>query len=667
MQDLLAGLNPQQQEAVLEIEKPVLILAGAGSGKTRVITHKIAYLISKGYYPSNILALTFTKKAAMEMRERVIKLLGEKLPSARFNIGTFHAFGARILRQYANFVDLSPSFTIYDELDQLNLLKSIIKSGNFPVNLQASLAGSIIKKNKLAGVSPQEFLKYSVKDQFDEYIYRIYKEYQKRLRALNAVDFTDLLLKTLELLKTNKSIRQSLANRFRYILVDEYQDTNPPQYEIVYLLAKDHRKISVVGDEDQSIYSWRGATVENIERFRRDFPEHKLIKLERNYRSTQNILNAANTVISKNPNRIPKKLWTDKQTNIPIKMVAAMDPQAQARYIVSEISKHYKDDLAEVAVLYRMNHESRIIEEVFLKYGIPYKLVGGVRFYERMEVKDMLAYLKFIANPKDQVSLLRIINTPHRGVGPKALELLRQGAKAVQLGLGEFVYFASMLYEDTLREEALGLLSPQMVEKIEEQLQVLKKYSRLFNDFAQLLKVRFSKDASPEVLIQTIFSKLGYKAWLEKISSDKEETEARIQNVLELQGLARNKGYSGQEGILKFLEEIALMEEAADLEEAKGGNKVTLMTIHSAKGLEFKTVFIVDVVEGFIPHQRAYDNPQQLQEERRLFYVAITRAKENLYIIYPQRVPYRGMWVDATPSTFLEDIPRNVVEFEVAE
>ena len=664
MTTLLDDLNPQQKEAVKEIKRPVLVLAGAGAGKTRVITYKIAYLITEGFDPKNILGLTFTKKAANEMKERVATLLGKPYGSLPLFLGTFHAFGASILRRYARYVGLEPTFTIYDEQDQLNLIKTLIKTVDMGVSVQPSVVAHYIKRAKLSLMSPDDFLKQSQQDRFDEFIYEIYKRYQRRLLSLNAVDFADLLTKTLELLKSHEPVRETLSNRYKYILVDEYQDTNPPQYEIIYLLAKDHRNICVVGDEDQSIYSFRGATVENIAKFCRDFPEHRLVKLERNYRSTQIILDAANEVISKNPNRIPKKLWTDRDENIPIKLVATSDATLQALYIIKEITSKFKDRLNEVAVLYRMNYESRIIEEAFLKYGIPYRLIGGVRFYERMEIKDMLAYLKFIANPKDEVSLLRIINVPTRGIGPKALEKLRELAKKVRLDFAPFVYAASLLAID--EKEAQRFLGDSLFKRLKDVSSQLERFSNLFEDLATLIVVSQAQDSTPSQLIQTILSDLRYNRWLEKISSDDEEVQSRKQNVYELINLAKHKPYKGLSGLNQFLEEIALIEEASELEEeSKVSKKVTLMTMHSAKGLEFETVFIVDAVEGVIPHQKSVESPLQLQEERRLFYVAITRTKRYLYILYPQKMTYLGNIVETIPSRFLNDIPAHLVEYEV--
>ncbi len=663
--DFLNNLNDPQKEAVLEIERPVLILAGAGSGKTRVITYKIAYLVYRGYKPDSILGLTFTKKAANEMRERAARLLGQQVQDFNIFLGTFHSFGARVLRKFASAVDLSHNFTIYDEQDQLNLIKTIVKEKNIDNMLQPGLVASLIKKAKLAGISYQEYLNHTAQDRFDEAIYEVYKEYSRRLRSLNAVDFADLLLLTKRLLEQNPSIREHLVNKYSYILVDEYQDTNPLQYSIVYMLSKDRQKISVVGDEDQSIYSWRGATVENIKRFQRDFPQHRLIKLEQNYRSTQIILDAANKVISKNPNRIPKNLWSANKEAIPIKLVAVEDVHKQAQFIVKEISSKFRNNLGNVAVLYRMNHESRLIEEYFLKFGIPYRLVGGVRFYERMEIKDMLAYLKFMANPSDEVSLLRIINVPTRGIGPKAIEKLRELATHSQLSFAEFIYYVSLLSIDKDKKVISKLLGEEVIKRLQDIYDNNAKFKKFWQSFGGMIMLSHSNNVTPSEIIQYVLSSLNYDKWLDKISSDEEERESRRQNIYELVSLTKSKPYKGHTGLVAFLEEIALLEDTSSLEDASDTNKVSLMTIHSAKGLEFETVFIIDALEGVLPHQRSIESPQQLQEERRLFYVAITRAKRYLYIIYPQRFMYMGTFLEADPSRFLNDMPSHAVEYEI--
>jgi len=673
MNSILDGLNEQQKQAVVQIQRPLLVLAGAGSGKTRVITHKIAYLIEQGYNPQEILALTFTKKAANEMKERVINLLSTKYENMPAFIGTFHSFGARILRQYSNTIGLDPHFSIYDEQDQLNLVKSIVKSLNPKLQLTPGIIHNHIKKNKTAGLSPKEFWDQSSQDPIDELIYTVYNIYQRTLKAHNAVDFTDLLTKLLQLLKEHEHVRQTLSNRFKYVLVDEYQDTNPPQYKIIYLLTKDHRKICVVGDEDQSIYSWRGATIENIRKFQQDFPEHELIKLEQNYRSTQIILNAANTVISKNPNRIDKNLWSKDQRNIPIKLVTTNDQREQALFIVSQL-KLFKDNLNDVAILYRMNSQSRVIEEQLLKYNIPYRLVGGVRFYERMEIKDILAYLHFLDNPRNQVSLLRIINTPTRGIGPKAISTLREISNTLQIPFSNFIYIASLWYASQQNQSSqnttdllLQYASKNLLEKLADYKQVINKYHKLFDTIGKLILAKHANNTDVSELIQKVITVTQYTDWLKKLSTNNEEYESRRENVSELLNLAKSKGYEGLNGLTNFLEDIALIEQSkeAELESTTMHGKVNLMTIHASKGLEFKTVFLIDAIDGIIPHQRSKESPIQLQEERRLFYVAITRTKEHLYIIYPQNIFYMGSKAPAIPSPYINDIPGHLIDYMV--
>ncbi len=655
----LDHLNKQQLKAVKSNDKPLLLLAGAGSGKTRVITYKIAYLIDSGKFrPENILALTFTKKAANEMTERIRGLVSSSgYDITGMYVGTFHAFGAYVLRKYGSYVGLDKNFSIYDGEDQLSLVKNIIKEGTINTTVKPKAVLSKITWAKLQGIEPEDYFKNSYGDFFDEIVSKVYKEYAKRLKSLNAVDFTDLLRLVIKLFNNSPHVLESLRQRYKYILVDEYQDTNNLQYEIVYRLASKHRNICVVGDEDQSIYSWRGATIENISRFTRDFPEHELIKLERNYRSTQIILEAANSVIARNPNRIEKKLWTDLKHGEPIKIVGASNPEAEAMFIVRELEK-YRDNLNEVAILYRVNAISRVFEEVFVRFGVPYRLVGGVGFYQRMEIKDLLAYLKFINNPKDEVSLLRIINTPSRKIGAKAIEKFREYAKSAKLSLSDFIWYVSMVAYDP--QGSLAFMSKEFVDYLSDLTQdkFLAKHINTFSKFGELLFASF--DYSVDELLEMVLNKLAYKSWIDKLSSSKEELESRRANIKELISVAKRNVYRGREGLHSFLEDVALMEEAYADKEGEEAQRVNLMTVHAAKGLEFNTVFIVGAEEGLFPHSRSMDDPMQMQEERRLFYVAITRAKRNLYITYSQvRNGMVGM-----PSNYLEDIPPNLVEWE---
>ncbi len=655
----LSILNEQQRLAVETVDKPLLLLAGAGSGKTRVITYKIAYLVESNIFrPENILALTFTKKAANEMKERVSALLAATgKDTAGMFVGTFHAFGAFLLRKYGSYVGLDKHFSIYDAEDQQALIKAIIKEGVVSSTVKPKAILAKITGAKLQGISPEDYFKNSYGDYFDEMVSKVYKEYVRRLKSLNAVDFTDLLSLLLQLFKQHPQILESVREKYKYVLVDEYQDTNNLQYDIVYYIANRHRNICVVGDEDQSIYSWRGATIENISRFIRDFPEHKLVKLERNYRSTQIILEAANSVIEKNPNRIDKRLWTDVTEGAPIKVVSTSSPEMEAMYVLRELEQ-YKDNLDNVAVLYRVNAMSRIFEETFVRFGVPYRLVGGVGFYQRMEIKDILAYLKYINNSKDEVSLLRIINTPSRKIGAKTIEKFREFAKDAKLGLGDFIWYISMVTYDPL--QAQMFLSSDYVSFLQELLnnKILAKYADTFAKFGKIILSSFELEI--QELIKKLLDEVGYSGWIKKIASTKEELESRMANINEFLNVAKRNAYRGRAGLQAFLEDIALMEEAA-LDEAKENvPRVNLMTVHAAKGLEFDVVFIVGAEEGLFPHARSMDDPVAMQEERRLFYVAITRAKKALYITYSQ---FRNS-APTMQSNYIDDIPQHLIEWE---
>jgi len=658
---VLEGLNPAQKEAVLSCNGPLLILAGAGSGKTRVLTVKIAHLITElKYQPESILAVTFTKKAASEMQERVARLLPPEFQDRKPFVGTFHSFGAYLLRRHAPEVGLDRSFTIYDQDDQLSVVKSICKDLEVSQNFKPNLIHEKISDAKNKGITADEYFENSYGDDFDETVSRVYKEYTKRLKAQNAVDFDDLLSLVVKLFEKNPDTLKRYQEQFKYVLVDEYQDTNMEQYRIVRALAKEHQHLCVVGDEDQSIYSWRGATVDNIRFFQKDFPHHTLVKLEQNYRSTKVILDAANHVISKNPNRIPKSLWTDKTKEYPIVVARLDDPFSEAMQVLRELQQ-YQNNLDEVAVLYRVNSLSRSFEEVFVKFGVPYKLVGGVGFYHRLEVKDVLAYVKFISNPKDEVSLLRIINTPSRKIGDGAIKQFREIAADAHLHLAEFVWYGSLIAYD--REFALAMVSEEFSAKIVEVGgDIFKKYPQLFEQLGRAIKLSFDPEIDISSYVMAVVDMVGYKTWIEKMASTKEEIISRYANVQELAAVAEKNKYVGREGLMKFLEDIALVEEAKEVadETAAVHGKVHLMSIHAAKGLEFGTVFLVGLEEGIFPHNRSLENPTQMQEERRLFYVAITRAKEHLYLSSSRKRQLGSMMFETVPSQYINDIPEKL-------
>lgn len=656
---LVEGLNTAQKNAVLACDGPLLILAGAGSGKTRVLTVKIAYLITElQYRPESILAVTFTKKAANEMQERIAQLLPPEHQKRKPFVGTFHSFGAFLLRRHAQDIGLDRSFTIYDQDDQLSVVKSICKDFELSQNFKPNLIHEKISDAKNKGIAASEYFENSFGDDFDEIVSKVYKEYVKRLQAQNAVDFDDLLSLVVKLFEKNPEILAKYQEQFKYILVDEYQDTNMEQYRIVRALAKNHKHLCVVGDEDQSIYSWRGATVDNIRFFQKDFPEHTIVKLEQNYRSTKVILDAANHVISKNPNRIPKALWTDKTKEYPIVVSRLDDPFSEAMQVLRELQR-YQSNLDEVAVLYRVNSLSRSFEEVFVKFGVPYKLVGGVGFYHRMEVKDILAYIKFISNPKDEVSLLRIINTPSRKIGDGAIKHFRELATKAKLHLAEFVWYGSLVAHDP--EFAMVMVSDEFLLGIQEAgVDIFKKYPQLFEQLGKAIKMSFDPGIDISTFVMSVVDTVGYKTWIEKMASTKEEIISRYANVQELAAVAEKNKYVGRDGLMKFLEDIALVEEAKEVADDVQGpvrGKVSLMSIHAAKGLEFGTVFLAGLEEGIFPHNRSLENPIQMQEERRLFYVAITRAKEHLYLSSSRKRQLGSLMIETVPSQYIADIP----------
>ncbi|MAG44328.1 ATP-dependent DNA helicase PcrA [bacterium] len=593
--NILENLNSEQKKAVKAINGPVLILAGAGSGKTRCLTHKIAFLIKKGVMSHNILGVTFTNKAAHEMKERVAKLLKNKhkIPL----ISTFHALCVRILRQEAAYLGLKPRFLIYDKDDQQKLIKQILKqleldTAKFHPNL---VIGSISRsKNQL--ITWKNF-QNQAQDFFEEKISIIYEKYQDKLKQLNALDFDDLIMKAVELFQKNPKILEKYQNKFKYILVDEYQDTNHSQYVLINLLAKKYKNICVVGDDAQSIYAWRGANLDNILNFERDYPDAKVYYLKQNYRSTKKILKLANCIICQAKGLKPKNLWTNNKQGSKINILELDNEQEEADYIVDEINflkEKNKLDFADFTVLYRTNTQSRAIEEALLSYNTPYKIIGGIKFYARAEIKDALAHLRLILNPVDELSIARI------------------GKRA----------------------------SKTLLEKAEN--------------------TNFSKK-SLEKILNFAFSATGF---LEKLRlSDKRKNENREENVKELFTVIGSRDtVLGLKSIELFLEQTSLF---SDLDEAGRDNAVHLMTMHSAKGLEFPVVFISGFEEGIFPHYKSLDKPSQLQEELRLCYVGITRAQKYLYLTFTQSRNIWGQKQYNIPSRFLKNIPKELIEFNI--
>ncbi|HEC65841.1 MAG TPA: ATP-dependent DNA helicase PcrA [bacterium] len=646
----LSKLNPQQLGAVKHTEGPLLILAGAGSGKTSVLTHRIAYLLDqKLAAPEQILAVTFTNKAAGEMKERVAKLANRKGSLVRW-IGTFHSVCVRILKTEGHLIGLDQKFTIYDKTDQLSAVKEamdklLISKKDFNPNAVLSYISSA--KNEL--VTSEEYPALA-QGYFQTTVAKIYPEYQKVLKENNALDFDDLIMKTVQLLQKEKDVLKKYQNLFKYVLVDEYQDTNHAQYLFVLLLAKAHQNLAVVGDDDQSIYKFRGATIKNILNFEKDFPGAKVIKLEQNYRSTQKILDASYGVISQNKKRADKKLWTENDKGESIILFQGMDEKVEAGWVTDRIEEllNSGDKAENITILYRTNAQSRAMEEALLKAGQPYRIIGNVRFYERKEVKDIISYLRTIYNPKDDLSLKRIINVPRRGIGAKSVNQLEEVASS---------------NSHSLVEEILGLEINDQTDW--EELKGSKSSSTppALSKFRNLI-IEINAEAAklvPSELIKFILDKSGY---LESLDDGTPENEARTENVYELISVATkydpgsSPGQNPEEGLANFMEEIALVEQETETE---GESGVTLMTVHAAKGLEFDHVFVIGMEEGLFPHSRSYSDVTEMEEERRLAYVAITRAKQNLYLTHTDSRLYFGSRQSNLLSRFVEDIPKELL------
>lgn len=633
---LLAGLNDAQKEAVLNTEGPVLVIAGAGSGKTRLLVHRIAYLIrEKKVPPRNILAVTFTNKAAGEMKERIKKLLGGAFYKQPW-MGTFHHICVRILRTEIGKIGFKKSFVIYDESDQLALVKKIMKEKEIsPEQFNPRAMLSVISKSKGELLKVEDYI--SGESYFERVVARVYEAYQKHLKENNALDFDDLLQKTAELFQKFPEVLEKYQNIFRYILIDEYQDTNRAQYVLVNLLAQRHRNLCVVGDDWQSIYAFRGADVRNILDFEKDYPEAKVVKLERNYRSTQKILDAAHGVISKNIRRKDKRLWTDNIEGHDVIVYKASSEQDEAEFIVREIQRLTEEEslsLNDFVVLYRTNAQSRAIEEAFLEAVIPYRVVGGVRFYERREIKDFLAYLRFISNPADEIGLERIINLPPRGIGG--------------ITLGKWVRFSR---ENNLNLASSAKKARNIPNLNEAKIDAIAKFGALIERLQEEAMRVSIIDLMESVLVKTGYQKL--------LLSEGEVGQIRYENVRELFTVAEKyKKEKGLDGLNMFLEEVALMA-STDHIDSKSGT-VHLMTLHSAKGLEFDTVFIAGMEEGLFPHSRALLDASELEEERRLCYVGITRAKKRVYLLWATTRNIFGSVRVNVASRFLEDVPEEL-------
>ncbi|HSK71787.1 MAG TPA: UvrD-helicase domain-containing protein [Pyrinomonadaceae bacterium] len=649
--EILSSLNPQQREAVTSTEGPLLVLAGAGSGKTRVITIRIAYLIAeKQIPPHNILAVTFTNKAAGEMRERIHEILkGQKLPSSPL-ISTFHSLCVRILRQDIEQLQegYAKSFTIYDTDDSQKVIKACIKDIGFDdKQLPPRQVQSAISAAKNRGEDVELFAsKVEYTDERRAAIARVYKLYEERLNNANALDFDDLLIKTVRLLRVSHEVREKYNNKFKYILVDEYQDTNPLQFALIQYLTEKQKNICVVGDPDQSIYKFREADIRNILEFEEHFPKAKVINLEQNYRSTQMILDVADSVIQNNTQRKHKKLWTEKDGGEKIFYYQAFDADGEARFVASKIETHQRKNSREkIAILYRTNAQSRVFEEALRRLRIEYNIVGGFSFYERAEIKDIIAYLKLALNPFDDIALLRVINTPTRGLGKTSLDELQFRARDFGVSFWE----AIAIITDEKYDQPLNL-TPRAKDSLKKFKQIIEKLQIKVGEAAQ------GEQPVTDVVVSAI-KDTGYEAMLRAENS--EEAEGRLENLEELVNAAVDYDKQEENGLRDFIDHAALV---SDTDKYDRNAAVTMMTVHAAKGLEFPIVFLVGLEDGIFPHARSINDPAELEEERRLAYVAITRAQKTLYVTHSMRRRVYGEEMAAEPSQFLNEMPLDLIE-----
>jgi DNA helicase-2/ATP-dependent DNA helicase PcrA len=661
----LDSLNPEQREAVLHINGPLLILAGAGSGKTRVITSRIAYLVGDGHAsPAEVLAVTFTNKAAEEMRARVEALLGSDVSGMW--VSTFHALCARLLRREAPAIGLSRDFVIYDSSDQLSVVKQALKQLHIDdsfIQPRAALSRISSAKNRMEG--PDAMADAAAWNRRDEQIAKVYTYYLQTLKDSNALDFDDLLLKTVDLVEQSERVRAKYAQQFRFVMVDEYQDTNRPQYLLIRRLAEIHRNLCVVGDPDQSIYKWRGADLRNILDFEQDFGEATIVKLERNYRSTQIILDAASAVISQNRNRKDKHLWTDRRGGDRITYFRGGDELEEADFITRTARTALAEDVdATVAVLYRTNAQSRAIEDAMMREGVAYKVIGGVRFYERKEVKDALAYMRLVINPHDDVSVRRVINVPSRGVGKGVMDAVEQvsiGGASGGVGSGPGDNDLPLLMAGLQPAASANSLWTRIVRGLDERAFTPRAAASLavFRD----LIVTLTDVARSEPVSIAIGKMLDRSGYLQDLRDERsEDAEGRIENLAELVSAAREYESREPEPSLNgFVDRLSLLSDA-DEEAGSQNARVWMMTLHSAKGLEFPVVILAGLEEGLFPHSRSKDDEEELEEERRLCYVGMTRARAKLVLTGAARRRIFGEYQSSEPSRFIDEVPAELVD-----
>ncbi|MBM3939780.1 MAG: AAA family ATPase [SAR202 cluster bacterium] len=646
---LTQGLNPSQREAVLHVDGPLLIVAGPGSGKTRVITHRIAYLVREvGISSHRIAAVTFTNRAAKEMKERLERLLGNR--AHQLTAGTFHALCTQILRRDGEAIGIPSEFVILDDEDQMSLVKRAMENAEIdpkrfpPRNILSAISAA---KSQLIG--PDGYPRGSY---YDDIVQRVYARYQELMTRSHAVDFDDLLAKVVELFRRAPEVRAKYQERYMHLLVDEFQDTNVVQYQLAKEIAGKYQNLCVVGDPDQSIYSWRNADIRNILSFQKDFPTAKVVRLGQNYRSTKTILEAAQHLISGNRKRLEQRLYTDNDKGEPVLVAEQFTDEEEAQFVLQEVERLTKSGrytLRDIVVTFRVNAQSRALEEACLRYGVPYRLIGGVKFYQRKEVKDILAYLRLIQDPYDEVSLVRVINVPSRGIGDKTIQLLQQWAN----GLGMPMYTGMQLLADPeASKEPPASTAPFNPRQRQQLADFLKLIAGLREDMGQLGLPR---------LLDDVMERTGYRRSL--LDSGDDDVEDRLDNLRELRGVAADLAdRPAPEALQAFLENAALISEQDALQEGDVQQYLTLITLHQIKGLEFPAVFMVGMEEGVLPHMRSLDDPDQLEEERRLAYVGFTRARERLYLLRAFRRRMFGQGQGGIPSRFLAEVPQHLIE-----
>ncbi|WP_214837166.1 DNA helicase PcrA [Exiguobacterium sp. s36] len=639
-EELVKGMNPPQAEAVKYTDGPLLIMAGAGSGKTRVLTHRVAYLMaSKQIAPWNILAITFTNKAAREMKDRIARLVGGVADDIW--ISTFHSMCVRILRRDIDRIRYDRNFSILDSSDQLTAIKQVLKELNLdPKKYEPRTLLGMISNHKNELRTPQDAAALVGNNPYEKVISDVYTAYEKKLKQNNVLDFDDLIMKAIQLFQEAPDVLVFYQKKFQYIHVDEYQDTNRAQYTLVKLLAQAHENLCVVGDSDQSIYRWRGADIANILTFEKDYPSAHVILLEQNYRSTKRILEAANGVIQNNSGRKDKQLWTENVEGEKLLLHVASDDRDEAFFIINQMKELRQEgiDYGEMAVLYRTNAQSRGLEEMLLKSNIPYKMVGGTKFYERKEIKDILAYLRLIANPDEDISFVRVVNEPKRGIGAATVDKL-----------GDFAGMQGVSLMEAIRDIELSGIAPRTATKLAE-------FRQLMVDLRQMADY-----LSISELIEEVLKKSGYEEML-KIEKTL-EAESRLENLQEFLSVAQNfEKESDEQTLVAFLTDLTLVSDLDTLEEVDELHQVTLMTLHSAKGLEFPVVFLIGMEEGLFPHSRALNDPEEMEEERRLAYVGITRAEKRLYLTRAQSRMLYGRFQNNPESRFLHELPETLLE-----